>query len=139
MHIDHHGKLSYGSQTNIVLGSAFALVVFGCTHCIAWNFAFPTEVEQMLWKISSIFTASAIPTAFAVNISLTTLMNRLNQGRVRAKTLLELWTSSILGIGFGVAFLAARAFIIFEVSRCLAFQPPETFLTSWPANLPHIN
>jgi hypothetical protein len=45
----------------------------------------------------------------------------------------------MLNIGLGLAFLAARAVIMIEVFRSLAFQQPKTFLTSWPAYMPHIN
>ncbi|UKZ63440.1 uncharacterized protein TrAtP1_004670 [Trichoderma atroviride] len=142
VHIDHRGKLSTrASRANLLSASAFALVVFGCTHCIAWNFAFPTEAEQMLWRVSSILTASAIPTLSAVNYLVARLINTLrpNSEGIRARIPCELWVQWILGGGIGVAFLAARAFIIFEVFRCLAFQQPETFLTSWPANIPHVS
>jgi hypothetical protein len=30
--------------------------IFGSTHCIAWNFAFQTDVEKLLWTMSSLLT-----------------------------------------------------------------------------------
>jgi hypothetical protein len=36
-----------------------------------------------------------------------------------------------------VLFVAARAFILVEIVRSLGFQPPETFRTTWAANVPH--
>ncbi|KAK1250007.1 hypothetical protein MKX08_010010 [Trichoderma sp. CBMAI-0020] len=141
VHIDDRGTSKRASRANLLCASAFALAVFGCTHCIAWNSAFPTEAEQMLWRVSSVLTASAIPTLFAVNYLLSRLVNTLrpNPEGIRTRIPLELWVQWILGGGVGVAFVAARAFIIWEVFRCLAFQQPETFLTSWPANMPHMN
>jgi hypothetical protein len=35
-------------------------------------------------------------------------------------------------------FVAARLFILVEVVRSLAFQPPETFRTTWVASVPHV-
>jgi hypothetical protein len=60
------------------------------------------------------------------------------------------WFSQRLGInhrrmiGGGVAvvlfavFVAARVFILVEAVRSLAYQPPETFRTTWAANIPHV-
>lgn len=142
IHVDHSEKLlNRGSRANLFSASAFALVVFGCTHCIAWNFIFPTESEQVLWRVSSVLTASALPALLASNYLLTILVDSLRQSPkgIRTRTRFELWVQWYLGTAVGAAFLAARIFIIFEVFRCLAFQQPETFLTGWPANMPHVN
>lgn len=37
--------------------SLFALVLFGASHCAAWNFEFPTSLERLLWRSSSVLTA----------------------------------------------------------------------------------
>lgn len=39
---------------------AFAAFAFGGIHCLGWNFAFPSRVEAMIWKIASI-TSAVIP------------------------------------------------------------------------------
>lgn len=33
--------------------AAFSGAIFGMIHCLAWNFEFPSPVEQILWRISS--------------------------------------------------------------------------------------
>jgi hypothetical protein len=40
-------------------------MVFGGIHCIAWSFSFPTHVEQVLWRASSI-TIISVPFSFVV-------------------------------------------------------------------------
>lgn len=37
--------------------SAFSGAMFGLIHCLAWNFAFPSHVEQVLWRVSSTVVA----------------------------------------------------------------------------------
>lgn len=37
--------------------SAFSGTIFGLIHCLAWNFAFPSHVEQVLWRVSSTIIA----------------------------------------------------------------------------------
>ncbi|KIK66305.1 hypothetical protein GYMLUDRAFT_157499 [Collybiopsis luxurians FD-317 M1] len=39
--------------------SAAAAMIFGAIHCVAWNFVFPTDSEQLLWRISSVFVTFA--------------------------------------------------------------------------------
>ncbi|KAH6911668.1 hypothetical protein BKA70DRAFT_1268277 [Coprinopsis sp. MPI-PUGE-AT-0042] len=38
--------------------SAFSYTAFGGVHCIAWNFAPYSEVEQWLWRVASVTVAS---------------------------------------------------------------------------------
>ncbi|KAJ5780927.1 hypothetical protein N7457_006087 [Penicillium paradoxum] len=45
----------------MTLGSLFSLLLFGATHCVAWNFEFPTNLERIFWRLSSITTAVAFP------------------------------------------------------------------------------
>lgn len=33
--------------------AAFSGTIFGMIHCLAWNFEFPSPIEQILWRISS--------------------------------------------------------------------------------------
>lgn len=33
--------------------------LFGALHIVAWNFAFPTEVERMMWRVGSVLCAVA--------------------------------------------------------------------------------
>ena len=47
-----------GGQDDIINGSsgsgmALVTMAFGGIHCIAWSFAFPSQPEQLLWRISS--------------------------------------------------------------------------------------
>ena len=60
------GWKSDGPHENIrYLGSVFIATVFGAIHCMAWSFHFPTRAEQILWRISSLATAS-IPGVWAI-------------------------------------------------------------------------
>ena len=39
---------------------AMSALVFGSLHCLAWNFAFPSRAELILWRIASI-TSAVVP------------------------------------------------------------------------------
>ncbi|KAI0059873.1 hypothetical protein BV25DRAFT_1918231 [Artomyces pyxidatus] len=44
-----------------------AAIVFGAVHCAAWNYAFPSDVEKLIWRVSS-FAIVALPTVMLVPV-----------------------------------------------------------------------
>lgn len=58
--------------------SAFSGAIFGMIHCLAWNFAFPSHVEQILWRTS----ASAIA-GLCIFVTTVALVHIINQARQR--------------------------------------------------------
>jgi len=57
------------SEKTIVLSSTAVTAVFGSIHCIAWYFAFPSNVEQLLWRLASV-VITALPIAFVPLVGL---------------------------------------------------------------------
>ncbi len=47
---------------------AISTAIFGGLHCLAWNFAFPTKTEMMIWMIASVLSATIPLTALLANI-----------------------------------------------------------------------
>jgi hypothetical protein len=97
-------------------------------HLLAWNYEFPTPVERRLWQASAIVTLATLPLNSLLSFIAT-----------------KAWFGSYFSFVFAVVtsisvniFVAARLFILVEVVRSLAFQPPETFRTTWAANVPHV-
>ena len=44
-------------------------ICFGAIHCIAWHFSFPTHIELLMWRISSV-TITAVPVYIPLVFSL---------------------------------------------------------------------
>jgi hypothetical protein len=114
-----------------LLCSMLGLIVFGSLHLLAWNSEFPSQVERRLWQASALVTIAVMPSAnlFVNIIARLPMLTRIS------------WTGVQVTIIISVhifAFVAARAFILVEVVRSLAYQPPETFRTTWAANVPHV-
>ncbi|WPH00125.1 Hypothetical protein R9X50_00294800 [Acrodontium crateriforme] len=129
-------------ETSFGAGAAASLLLFGLAHCIAWNFAFPTVYEKVLWQASSIVTGVACLVAsffFAANKSFwrSSLGQRLPTGtNVKISNVIEQWIHRIVGS----AFICARLFTIVEALRSLAFLPPEAFSsTNWTEAIPHFS
>jgi hypothetical protein len=114
--VDHVDDTSYWLMSITV-----ALIVFGGLHLLAWNYEFPTPIERRLWQASAIVTIATMPTEWLFF-------------KATKSTWLVTLVSSILLF----MFVAARLFILVEVVRSLAFQSPETFRTTWAANVPHV-
>jgi hypothetical protein len=55
------GEIEEDSKSYIALLIVEMIIamIFGGIHCIAWSFSFPTHVEQILWRASSITIISA--------------------------------------------------------------------------------
>jgi hypothetical protein len=63
------GKIDVASKSylTLILAEILIAMVFGGIHCIAWSFSFPTHVEQILWRASSIAIIS-IPFLLVVDV-----------------------------------------------------------------------
>jgi hypothetical protein len=52
------GPVPSQSRDALLIAEILIAVIFGGIHCIAWSFSFPTRVEQIFWRVSSIATIS---------------------------------------------------------------------------------
>jgi len=110
------------------VGVMVNLLLFGGLHLLARKYEFPTPVEARLWQASAIVT---LATMSVIGILLL-IPNDHNTPR-HWKLLLRTAFYGLL-----VTFVAARAFILVEIVRSLAHQPPGTFRATWAANVPHV-
>lgn len=113
------------------------LIVFGGLHLAAWDFEFPTEAESLFWKISAVATLAAWPLFLAISFLIAWCSMHAMEDKVIDSAFMEYAGAGAFFVTVG-AFVAARAFILVEMVRSLAFQPPETFRTTWAANVPHV-
>jgi hypothetical protein len=60
---------SLNSETVIVLSGTISAVVFGAIHCIAWEFTFPSNAEQFLWRFASV-AITGLPIIFVLLVLL---------------------------------------------------------------------
>ncbi|KAK1752636.1 hypothetical protein QBC47DRAFT_463181 [Echria macrotheca] len=130
-----------GSQVlYLILGALFAGTLFGGIHCLAWNFDFPTHIEQILWRVCSVLTA-ALPVLASPLLALWipargrdgTLTGYLATGTIRRIEIACLVCLAILLVGY----ILARGFLLVEMFRTLFFLPPDAFTETWSASFPH--
>jgi len=134
--------------------------IFGALHCIAWNFHFPSHIEQLLWRIGSL-TITLIPLAPLVIVLITAAFRFLpdflwNKYDFRlsipsislpqcVKTVLDVIVSIVFAIALFlggsaiVAYMLARLLLLTQAIMLLRKQPESAFYAiNWANFLPHI-
>ena len=112
----------------IVLGVG---VFFGAIHCIAWSFSFPTYIELLIWRISSI-----IITAVPVYIPLIFFLGAWLENMDFDKFATVLFLALLSG---GIPYIAARAITLVLAFTSLRELPSGAFDTvHWTTFIPHV-
>jgi hypothetical protein len=114
----HSSAISFGG---LLLGS----IIFGGIQVAAWNFEFPAHVEQLAWRVTSLWCMIA----FIVDFLLMMFEDVLKFQLLVDKFLIPI--SSFL-------YVLARLFLLVETFRTLYFLPPGAYITTWATNFPHL-
>jgi hypothetical protein len=119
-----------------LIGSGLGATAFGAIHLFAWNFAFPTHAEQLLWRISAGITL-ALPwfTLFATCASV--LLEKSVNERFGGGWFDWIWWALLKVVVS--CYVLARMFILVEMCRTLYYLPPDTYITTWTTNVPHLS
>ncbi|ESZ92333.1 hypothetical protein SBOR_7282 [Sclerotinia borealis F-4128] len=114
-----------------LIGFEFGSIVFGCIHVAAWNFVFPTRIEQILWWSTSIWC-----TVFVLIYTLIPYCGMICFGDFKSiATPKELaWGAAPLFFLYALA----RIFLVVEMFRSLCYLPPSAFIATELLNIPHI-
>lgn len=99
-------------------------VVLGACHCIAWNFDFPTPIEQTLWRATSGFTTAAMPVYY--------LLWYISWRIHSLRRLTVALTSATFAL-----YALCRLYIMVEAFHSLFYLPPAAFMATWSSAIPH--
>jgi hypothetical protein len=118
---------------------AIPTALFGALHCIAWNFIFPTRVEQQIWRWTSIGGGLVLAggcTAEAASIIwhgyTTTGLNNLGGYKLK-------WPTNLMFFIPGALYVAGRLVIIVGVCISLRALPAGCLETpQWSNIFPHV-
>jgi hypothetical protein len=105
-----------------LLGLGLGSSLFGGIHVAAWNFAFPTQVELILWRVASIYCT----VFFYLFIVVLVLLDRFE------------WFDNQMRKLVSSLYVLARVFMIVEMFRTLCFLPPDAYTSTWATNIPHL-
>lgn len=107
---------STGPHMRSGMGSVIGALLFGCLHCAAWNFHFPTTAERLLWRIAAIITAGGPPCGVLVT-RISEMAAKSKEKHFRSIQRRETWIQII----FVGPYLVARIYITVEIFRSLCF------------------
>ncbi|KAK4085541.1 uncharacterized protein Triagg1_531 [Trichoderma aggressivum f. europaeum] len=125
-----------GSEMLAAMGGA---TVFGAIHVVAWNFAFPSRIELIFWRCTSIFTTAASLGFILLGVP-DSIMDTIDKSKHPLRQLRKV-SQSLLPLGSGLIiplYIVARLFIIVEMFRTLCFLPPGSYISTWTSNIPHV-
>jgi hypothetical protein len=118
----------------MILFAGIAGVFYGSLHLTKWNGRFPTEMEQLLWRISSCVGTA---TVFPATILFWLPFAKRNSKRNSNSHLYYFY--SIIAFLLCTVFLSARAYLIVESFISLRALPRDSFETvEWAFVIPHI-
>ncbi|KAH6667957.1 hypothetical protein B0J14DRAFT_676103 [Halenospora varia] len=130
-------------EVMLTLGSS---VLHSTIHLLGWNFEFPTPIEQILWRVSSLTLASGLFVMLAVERLLLLLGFRgqpcwiwiwvkpeLKQGGWKSQVI-DVWGAFVT-----CCLVIARLFLIGEVFASLRALPEGVYQTvRWTNFIPHL-
>ena len=110
-------------------GAILVTKVFGGIHCVAWSFDFPSPIEQLLWRISSI-AITGIPLAAVGIVFMYKQFHSNNPVKVILKTTFYLLV---------LLYPISRIVLLVLSLTTLRSLPPSTYrMVQWTAFLPHV-
>lgn len=124
------------------IGIIIGNILLGCVHLTAWNFQFPSRVEQLLWRYSSVAIISVIPSYFMISSIITAIERLFKQYTWGEKFVVDdgevKIQAGVLGFLTGILYMCARLFILFETVYSLFYLPPRAYVTTWSQVFPHV-
>jgi len=127
------GRTSTSNEVFEQIAIAISPVLYGVIHFLAWNDHFPTPLERVLWRVSTVVvTCSGIVGVFASGIM-----------RIHFSRTLEAIFTAIFGITLLLtppAHVVSSGFLIVESFRQLFFLEPAAYqVPSWTNYWPHLS
>lgn len=114
-----------------IIALAIAMI-FGAVHCIAWSYTLPTEMEQVIWRVSAV-AVIAVPLIIALVYLLSAAILFF------FPTVVAQVVGTIVAVTCAVGYIAARVALLvlsFTSLRHLPLAVQQTI--SWTTHIPHI-
>jgi hypothetical protein len=134
-------------KRDIFYGFFFVVAYFGI-HLVAWRFAFPTRVEQILWRVAVFmllslsafyFTTVLACNLFAKHVVKWILPTTEFSNPIEIAYQLPRWAAVLIHVPFFLVYVIARIYIIVEGFYNLRALSNSSYLTiKWENFLPHI-
>ncbi|KAF5634126.1 hypothetical protein F25303_8900 [Fusarium sp. NRRL 25303] len=123
------GLLGFFQQFPWLAGLALLLSgIYGGVHLSAWNWAFPSSIELLMWKISCLYIAGALALYFVMAVLATAVRT---DGTTWLVTYIAFWVALFV-------YMAARFYVVFESFFSLRRSPAGVYISpAWVEMFPH--
>ena len=119
----------------VPIAAAISPILYGPIHFLGWNGNFPTPLERLLWRVSSIVVTCSGLVGFSV-LFFFMMLDRLSKFRLRFYVLADILSIAVIP----AIHMLASGFLIVEGLRQLAFLDSTAYeVPSWTNYLPHIS
>lgn len=148
---NHHGMSAPGSirskaHPNALydyIAIALSPVLYGLVHFLVWSHNFPTPLEHLFWRASTIVVTFSglfwVPLALGLR-RLEERYAKSENGCAKFITVVALIPVGLVVQTIPIAYIVASAFLIAESLRQLFFLDPAVYQpASWPNYLPHVS
>ena len=129
------GVLSNRQRILAAFGAAIIAMIFGGIHCIAWSFTFPTLVERLLWRVSSI-AITGVPFFYVALFVLFSIFDHFRvdpSEQMREIIFISMFPSTLL------FYVVARLMLLAQAFVTLRSLPSGVFQTvHWTNSIPHL-
>lgn len=117
-------------------------MAYGAIHVAAWNYFFPTPLEQLFWRMSSVWVTfcaalwlvtNLLARAFPLIDRTWVAYNERRLGRLNAMI------STLLCLLCGVSYIVSRIYIVGESFVSIKIVPRGVYdTTGWSQVFPHL-
>lgn len=118
--------------------SAFSGAIFGAIHCLAWNFKFPSLVEQVLWRTCSSIIAGLCGCIMAISLFYIIIKIIRQRSSIMPQIFGQKFTEIVFS-AFAICFVLTRFTLLSLSVIGLRDLPASTFETvQWSGFIPHV-
>jgi hypothetical protein len=122
----------------LLLGGFIGMIVGGL-HCAAWNFSFPSPIEQKLWRICSLIATASLLSQGLMLLIFYGCHELLEKIGVKTDFMEEFGAILLLVLPM-IVHVFARITLLVLVFVCLRSAPVELYYNvRWSALIPHFN
>ena len=122
----YNDNMTYGNYRKrpMIGWMMFGTIIFAGFHCLAWNFEFPTPVERLSWRISTL-TATFAPLLLPLVVNEASNPLRMGYGwrNISAHYLLKPLITLI--------YISSRLCVLSLALASLRAMPPDVYKTTW--------
>lgn len=122
---------------------ALSPILYGLVHFLVWSDKFPTPLEHLFWRISSVVVTCSGLVWVLLAFSLRELEGsyaKLESGCAKFMTLTVLIPVGLLVQTMPIAYIVASGFLVIESLRQLFFLDPAVYqVASWSNYWPHLS